>query len=352
MRATLAVAASVVVLGPWAVAPASTASPARLDGVGGLPNVVQVEGRHLVDANGVVVQLVGLNRSGTEYACAQGWGIFDGPSDAASIAAMKTWAPDIVRVPLNEDCWLGINGVDPRFGGSAYRTAVKGFVHRLESHGLLVDLELHISAPGNELALQQHVMADADHSPTFWRRVAMTFKDDHAVMFELFNEPHDITWRCWLNGCLTSDGWRTAGMQQMLDAVRGTGATNVVLAGGLGWSSDLSKWRRHRPTDPTAQLAAAFHTYNFSGCNTQSCWDSTVAEVAREAPVVTTEFGENDCAGGYVGPLMDWLDGHGISYLGWTWDTWDCNSGPALITSYDGTPTAYGQVVRGHFLSR
>lgn len=31
---------------------------------------------------------------------------------------------------------------------------------------------------------------------------------------------------------------------------------------------------------------------------------------------------------------------------------WDCNSGPALITSYDGTPTAYGQVVRGHFLSR
>jgi hypothetical protein len=49
---------------------------------------------------------------------------------------------------------------------------------------------------------------------------------------------------------------------------------------------------------------------------------------------------------------MGWLDQHRISYLGWTWDTWDCEDGPALITSYDGTPTEYGQAVRDHFLSR
>jgi hypothetical protein len=316
------------------------------------PPAVHVQGNRLVDDDGQAVQLVGLNRSGTEYACAQGWGIFDGPSDNTSIAAMTTWKPDIVRVPLNEDCWLGINGVDPSYGGAAYRHAVKGFVTRLERHGLLVDLELHLSAPGGELALGQQVMADADHSPTFWRQVAATFKGDHAVLFELFNEPHDISWRCWLRGCRTAAGWRTAGMQDMLDAVRGTGATNVVLAGGLGWSSDLSSWLTHRPDDPTGQLAAAFHTYNFSGCSTQACWDSTVAKVAKKVPVVTTELGENDCAGGYVEPLMDWLDNHGISYLGWTWDVWDCNSGPALITSYDGSPTAYGQVVHDHFLDR
>jgi endoglucanase len=339
-----------LVLGGWTAA-ASTAPEPGFSGQSA-PNVVHVEGNHLVDDNGKTVQLVGLNRSGTEFACAQGWGIFDGPSDGPSIAAMKTWHPDIVRVPLNEDCWLGINGVDPQYGGAAYQRAVKGFVHRLEGHGLLVDLELHWSAPGTELALGQQVMADADHSPTLWRKVATTFKDDHAVMFELYNEPHDISWHCWLNGCLTSQGWRTAGMQQMLDAVRGTGATNVVIAGGLGWSSDLSAWLGHRPSDSSDQLAAAFHTYNFSGCSTQPCWDSTVAKVAKQVPVVTSEIGENDCAGGYVGPLMDWLDAHGISYLGWTWNTWDCGSGPALITSYDGTPTSYGQTVRDHFLSR
>jgi hypothetical protein len=328
------------------------AMPGHALGLATTPPIVHVDGNRLVDVHGTPVVLAGLNRSGTEYACIQGWGIFDGPSDAASIDSMMTWHPDIVRVPLNEDCWLSINGVDPTYGGSAYRAAIATYVHRLEAHGLLVDLELHLNAPGSTPATGQQVMADADHSPAFWRGVANRFKNDPAVLFELYNEPHDISWACWLHGCLTSGGWRTAGMQQLLNAVRNTGATNVVIAGGLGWSSDLSQWLGHRPVDPAGQLIAAFHTYNFSGCNTSNCWNATVLNVARQVPVLTTEFGENDCGGSYVQPYLTWADRHGIGYLAWTWDTWDCSSGPALITSYDGTPTAYGSAVRTHYLLR
>jgi hypothetical protein len=255
-------------------------------------------------------------------------------------------------VPLNEDCWLGINGVDPAYGGATYRHAIRRFVRRLEAHGLLVDLDLHWNAPGGQLAKDQQVMADADHSPTFWRSVANTFKDDRAVWFELYNEPHDISWRCWLNGCRTAGGWHSAGMQQLVDAVRGTGAQNIVLVGGLDWASDLSGWLSHEPVDPTGQLAAAFHSYNLSACNTRACWDTTVATVAAHVPVVMTEFGESDCAGGYVRPLMDWADRHGVSYLAWAWDAWPCRGGPALITAYDGSPTDYGKAVRDHFLTR
>ena len=55
----------------------------------------------------------GVNRSGTEYACIQGWGLFDGPSNDASIADIASWHSNIVHIGLNEDCILGINGVDP-----------------------------------------------------------------------------------------------------------------------------------------------------------------------------------------------------------------------------------------------
>lgn len=65
---------------------------------------VKVQGNSLLDGSGNPVRLVGVDRSGTEYACAQGWGIFDGPSDATSIAAMAAWHTNAVRVPLNEDC--------------------------------------------------------------------------------------------------------------------------------------------------------------------------------------------------------------------------------------------------------
>ena len=51
---------------------------------------LHVAGNALVDG-GKAVRLFGVNHSGTEYACIQGLGIFDGPFDAASIQAMRAW---------------------------------------------------------------------------------------------------------------------------------------------------------------------------------------------------------------------------------------------------------------------
>src|SRR5712692_11901122 len=78
---------------------------------GGAPTV-RVQGNQLVDSAGRAVRLRGVNRSGTEYACAQGWGIFDGPSDSASVQAIRSWGANVVRVPRSETCWLSINGVN------------------------------------------------------------------------------------------------------------------------------------------------------------------------------------------------------------------------------------------------
>ena len=299
-----------------------------------------VTGNHLVNGAGKTVRLLGVNRSGLEYACVQGWGFSDGPTDAASIAAMKTWGIDAVRVPLNESCWLGINGVKPQYGGAAYRAFVAGFVQRLNAAGLTAILDLHWNVNGQEQ------MPDAAHSPAFWRSVARTFRTDGNVVFDLYNEPHDVTWSCWRNGC---GPW--AGMQQLVDAVRSTGARQPLMLGGLAWSNDLSGWLKWEPHDPLHQLVASFHLYNFNTCDTVDCWQGTIARVARKVPVVTGELGENDCAHGFVDTYMPWADAHGISYLGWTWDTWNCNSGPALISGYDGTPTPFGDGFRAHLQS-
>ena len=48
------------------------------------PTNLHVVGSQLVDALVSRCVFFGVNRSGTEYACAQGWGFFDGPSDLAS----------------------------------------------------------------------------------------------------------------------------------------------------------------------------------------------------------------------------------------------------------------------------
>jgi endoglucanase len=310
------------------------------------PLSIAVSGNHLVNGNGQTIRLLGVNRSGTEYACIQGWGIFDGPNDAASIAAMASWNINAVRIPLNEDCWLNINGANPAYAGASYQAAIQSYVNLLHQAGLYAILDLHWNAPGTSQSSGQQPMADADHGPAFWTSVASFFKTDPAVVFDLYNEPHDITWSCWLNGC-TTPGWQTAGMQSLVNAVRGTGATQPIMIGGLAWANDLSGWLSNQPTDPAHALVASFHNYNFNAC-AASCWDSTVAPLATQVPVVTGELGENDCAHGYIDQYLPWADAHGISYLGWTWDTWNCASGPALISDYAGTPTAFGIGFKNH----
>ncbi len=321
---------------------------------GAAPALVVRNGQLLDDATGSVVT-DGVGRSGSEFSCLGGSSVFQGSVDDAAIAAMVSWHVQVVRVPLNEDCWLGINGVRPAVAGKAYVTAVSGYVERLQAHGMAVVLDLHWSAPGSRLATGQVQMADADHSPTLWREVAQRFEGDRSVAFDLFNEPYGISWSCWQSGCTVPGqgghpAWQAVGMTQLLQAVRSTGATNVVLLGGLDHASNLKGWAEHVPADPTGQLAASWHLYSSPGCATSSCWAGQVASLDGAAMLVT-ELGETDCAGSFVGAAMSWLDRVGYGYLTWAWNTWTGCGGPPLITSYSGTPTVgYGEAVRAHYL--
>lgn len=314
---------------------------------------IGVRDNHLVDGQGRTVRLLGMNRSGTEYSCQQGYGFFDGPSDAASIRVMKSWRINAVRVPLNETCWLGINGIDAALGGDAYRRTIRAWVSRLEAAGLYVILDLHIAAPGGFQATGIIPMADADHAPDFWRGVAAEYREDRAVLFDLYNESHDVGWGCWERGCTLHDdrvgAYRAAGMAELVAAVRSTGAEQPLLLGGLAWSRNLDRWLAHLPDDPLDSLVASNHTYNFAACFRACRGD--LARIARRHPVVTGELGEGDCRRTYIDDYMPWADRHGISYLGWTWNAhggWTCRGGPTLIRDFDGTPTGFGIGFREH----
>ncbi len=269
-------------------------------------------------------------------------------------------------MPLNEDCWLGINGVNPAYAGPNYQQAIAGYVNYLNGAGLVAILDLHWSAPGTQLALGQQPMPDQDHAVDFWKSVATTaaFANNASVVFDLFHEPSPgsnrdtpAAWRCWRDGGSSCHGlsFQAAGMQELVNTVRAAGASNVILLGGVQFANDLSQWLIYEsqlPTNEASNVAASWHEYDFNPCNTLTCWNQTVAPVAARVPVVTGEFGENNQDPQFVwcGPnspnptcnsstgtgLLPWLDSRGISYVGWTWDAW--NSWDSLITDYSGTP--------------
>jgi endoglucanase len=331
---------------------------------------VHVSGSGLFEADGQRVVLHGVNRPGGEYECVHGRGIWDGPMNQASVTAMKSWDVKAVRVPLNEACWNGESYVKPAYRGASYRRAVQAYVQLLNRNGIVAILDLHWTdglydgkhghCQTTSEAVCQKPMPDAAQSIPFWTSMAQTFKNNDAVIFDVFNEPfpdrvpgttEPQAWKCWLRGgsYCPGLGYQAAGMQSLVTAIRSTGARNVILLPGLAWANDLTGWLRHAPRDPDRNLAASWHFYPWNACNSQSCWNRQVAPVIAKVPVILDEFGEDNCADNSIDPLMSWLDARSAGYLAWAWNAgWQCSAGPSLITNYDGSPTGYGAGYRAH----
>jgi endoglucanase len=374
-----------------------------------VPLSISISGNHFVNGAGQTIRLLGVDHASFEYACVDGFGYNDGHMDDADAAAVASWHANAVRVPLNEDCWLGLNG-QPNNGQdpgetltpSGYQQAVEAYVNDLNAHGIYAILDLHWTAPAHQVADTQQPMPDFDHSPDFWTSVASAFKSNPAVVFDVFNEPFDptdprsgddqnsqdqVTWNCWDTG--TQDGtangpacetsaydangikttrYKVAGLQSLVTAIRTAGAPQPVLTGGLDFANDLSQWATHAPDDPLNQEAASFHNYQGKDCDNATCWSSTIAAVAANVPVVTGEFDEdnfqnpscpNKTPSTFDADYMNWADQHGVSYLAWGWEVLSADeisdqkcSAFYLTSDPGGTPAApNGTAVHDHLVA-
>jgi hypothetical protein len=342
---------------------------------------LHVVGTQLQDANGSAVILHGVDRAGTEYACEQGWGIFDGPSgssDDSQLPLIASWkGANTVFYGLNEDCWLGINGVSASFGGVNYQNAIKHAVQTAEANGLYPVIGLFWGAPGGTLAQGQPTMPDNDHSPLFWQQVANAFKSDPKVILRLQEEPHPANnsdtlaaWQCWSQGDVQYDtantlrpvsstshcgeGFPVVGMQSLINIVRGTGASNVIQVPGVQYANSMSHFLDSgiRVSDPLSppQLMGDVDVYpDFNACGSTTCYDSEYGPVVAQMPFAAGETGPdgNTCPMTKPDAFMGWMDQHKAGYDGWVWNAWGgCG---VLITDYNGNPTSpWGTDFKNH----
>src|SRR5207248_2063959 len=217
---------------------------------------------------------------------------FDDASDDAMVAAVASWHSNVLHIGLNEDCILDINGVDSQYAGANYMNAIVAFVNRLHAHGLYAEVSLMWAAPGTQQALDHPPILDADHAPAALAAIANAFKNDPKTFIGLQSEPHAISWACWKNGGSScSVGYTALGMQGALNAVRGTGATNVVTASGIDYANNLTQWLAYEPSDSAGQLMAETHVYGGNTCYTPSCLTSQDGAVVAAVPVVFGEYG-------------------------------------------------------------
>ncbi len=334
--------------------------------------------------SGEAVVLRGINVSGSEYSCL-GDGTDDGSAtvwDSSNLPASTSdyqavvsgmitdWHANVVRIPLNEDCWLGVptSGQSTMVWGSAYTSQIVDFVNAANAAGLVAEVDLHVGG-GPELVqatsniIDNFPAMDTNYSEQFWQSVATTFKSNPAVIFNLTNEPEfpgngqtgdnvASDWTCYMNGgCTTSfiatecnaqnstsgacDGpngasntWDVQGVASVVTAIRAVPATNVIIIAGLDFSNELNDWTTYVPRYVSdKQIAAGIHLYYDLDCTDSSCWTSTWNPIqAAGYPIVIDETGElpkKDGGGGCTGTdtksMVSWANGSSPQVGYWFW---------------------------------
>ena len=342
-----------------------------------------VRGTGIVDAVGQPVAFYGANRPGYER-YVNGSSAFNvGSSEAPHLRA---WGMNAARLPLNQEFWLhDCPATTPAGVPTTYRRLVAEEVAKYVASDMFVVLALHTTSRGKDVPCTyrwpgpQQPMAD-ERSVGFWSQVASAYRSNPMVGFDLFNEPAlddpsvarvvdpDTVWR---NGGRVADplvplmnGYDAAGMQTLYNAVRGTGATNLVFVEGLSRGADVGVMLR-RPLDGYG-IVAAPHLY----C--EKCPDRTVHSPHHELlvwgehtgepdrpgagdrfPVTATEFGTTTTtSGSYNADVIRWLAGHRAGWLVYAWAGQGTDAAdPYSILAYDATvggprrPNASGQPV-------
>ena len=145
----------------------------------------------------------------------------------------------------------------------------------------------------------------------FWKDAAARYKDHPAVLFDLFNEPHGTTWEVWRDGGFVAEkkkagdedafttaeekakaakGFQAIGMQALLDAVRATGAQNIVLVGGLDCAYDLSGIAKGFALEEKGGNGIIYSTHIYPW---KKGWQEKVLVVADKYPILVGEVGAN-----------------------------------------------------------
>ena len=299
---------------------------------------LKVSGNRLVTTAGKEVRLQGVNIGNLSIR----------PDEEHKIlwsahVALEDWHANVIRLPILDSFWFGRgHGTTTANDAAAYRAIADKVIRIAAAHGAYVVFDLHRYLTPDQSCID------------FWKDAGARYANNPAVLFDILNEPHDTTWDVWRNGGVVHEKGKNphditgVGMQALVDAVRGTGAKNIIVAGGLGFAFDLSGIVNGYALDDKGGngIMYATHFYNWHGG-----WAKHILGTAAKYPVLVGECGADTTKMNFVpankqeDPYTWAPDAIGFiqkNHLNWTAWCFHTRANPNLLLDWDyDTPTPY-----------
>jgi len=253
------------------------------------------------------------------------------PSVSGSATYFSSIGMNIFRIPFRwERMQTSLsNGLDSS-ELSRYKTLVNGITSTLGSY-VIIDPHNYGRYNGNIIGESSSV-AVSDFSK-FWGLLATEFKSNSKVIFNLMNEPNRLDTATWASTCNSA-----------IEAIRATGATNLILVPGNRWTGGHSWYATDSYGISNAEAMATIHDSisnyafdvhqyldsDYSGTST-ACVSATIGSGSLSSvtqwarnngkKLFLGEFGASSFATCLlaIDNLLDYLDLNGDVWLGGTW---------------------------------
>ena len=291
------------------------------------PSRLQTKGNRIVNGTAEIVRLKGL--------------MIPDPARLAGerrytrtlFETVAATGANVIRIPVHPQFWAR----DPDY----LRHYLDPAVRWAGELGMYVILDWH--SIGNEATgyapQVPELFCHTDAMTTnFWEHVAFHFKDEPQVIFEIFNEPQNIS----------AADWRSCA-NRLVRVIRAQRARQLIIVGGLEYGRKLDWVLR----EPVAGENITYASHIFPS-HARSGWDHDFGSVAARYPVVITEWGFIDKkqtpnppdgylsgdAGTYGDPLMSYLAERGIGWVAcWFDEQWQ----PAMLLPAGNGYTSWGK---------
>jgi aryl-phospho-beta-D-glucosidase BglC (GH1 family) len=188
----------------------------------GMPHV---QGTQIVDAQGRPFLLHGAQLE-SPFNNIKSWQQGKRPTQMFTSATFQSmaqqWHMNSLRLPIS-------NWELTQFG-TEYMNQLDTIVQEANQAGLYVILDLHDNPKAGSPYTNKDSTLPKTQDAAFWQTIAAHFKTNPMVMFDPYNEPQEPSWNTWLNGGgTTSDGATIVGFQDLVNAIRSTGAQQIIV---------------------------------------------------------------------------------------------------------------------------